>query len=170
MAVPTRAIQGKVVLPSGAGAPSGSIEIELSTEGLVLDGAVSQKATGKIKVPIGTDGAVSFVLIPNDAIEPSGTYYVVNGTVPGDKWTEYWDVPSGGSALDIGAVPVIAQPPAAQRLVEIPAVTTLPTPSAVYANRLLIVNPTDGSPSYSAICLSNGNGTYRWDIFGTGGA
>jgi len=170
MPVPTRTIQGKVLIPSGAGAVGGLLVITLSREGKVSDGVTNHKAAGMVKIAVGTDGTVAFALIPNDAITPAGTFYQVAGRLPdGFAWRDSWDIPSGGTPLDIGAIPSIAGLPIDPRIFEVPAVTVLPTASSEWQGRVLRVNPTDGSPSYLAVCLPNGAGVYRWDIFATGG-
>ena len=166
MPVPTRTIQGKVLLPSGAAVQGGSIVCLLSEDGSVLDGSTSHKATRKMTVAVGTDGTVNFSLIPNDAITPTGTFYAVTGKLPnGDEWKDFWDIPSGATPLDIGAVPAYSPPAAPPG----GAVTVLPAASAFWDGRVLRVNPTDGSPSHLAVCLPNGAGGYNWSIYATGG-
>jgi hypothetical protein len=85
--------------------------VRLSQAGSVLDGATSQRVGAEIAAALGTDGSMpsGLALVPNDAITPSGTYYLVEFTAREQgsstkRWTEKWRVPSG-AALDVGAVP-----------------------------------------------------------------
>jgi hypothetical protein len=111
MAIQTVSITGKILLPDGSAPASGSISVRLSQAGSVLDGATSQRVGAEIAAALGTDGSMpsGLALVPNDAITPSGTYYLVEFTAREQgsstkRWTEKWQVPSGGP-LDIGAVP-----------------------------------------------------------------
>lgn len=110
MAVPTVSITGHVLAPDGSAPTSGHITAKLSAPGSTLDGAESVRVAAEVTEDLGTGGTLSFGLVPNDAITPSGTYYLVTyivGLANGRRvqWAEKWQLTSDDLALDIGAVP-----------------------------------------------------------------
>jgi len=105
MAAETTRITGLVLLPSGAPCTGGRMRIRLSGPGKVEDAGVTQKVHGVIDVAIGSNGAVDFTLIPNDAITPSGTVYRVEfETNDGFRWTEHWSVTTAPDPTEIGDI------------------------------------------------------------------
>lgn len=111
-AVPTVQITGSVMDPSGIGVVSGQIVCALSQPGSVLDGAVSVRVAARTTLALTAGGALaaSAVLVPNDAITPSGTAYtcrylvsLTDGT--STTWVETWQLASTPSPINIGAVP-----------------------------------------------------------------
>lgn len=126
MAVPTVQITGAVVTPDGTAPTSGTVTVQLSQAGSVLDGATSKRVAGAQVFDLGAGGAcpAEMVLVPNDAITPSGTYYAVRFRTVSDDgvvqtWSEKWQIASSPATIDVGAVP---------RLGVIPGVTVAPVP------------------------------------------
>lgn len=110
MAVVTVTISGHVLAPDGSAPTSGRITAKLSSSGSTLDGAESVRVAAEVTEDLGTGGSLSFGLVPNDAITPSGTYYLVTfivGLANGRRaqWAERWQLTSSDLTLDIGAVP-----------------------------------------------------------------
>lgn len=110
MAVVTVTISGHVLAPDGSAPTSGRITAKLSSSGSTLDGAESVRVAAEVTEDLGTGGSLSFGLVPNDAITPSGTYYLVTfivGLANGRRaqWAERWQLTSADLTLDIGAVP-----------------------------------------------------------------
>jgi lysophospholipase L1-like esterase len=110
MAVTLVVLSGKVLAPDGVAITSGNIRAKLSpVPGSTLDGTVSQRVATEANGTI-TAGTVAMSICPNDAITPSGTYYVAvydckaaNGKAY--RWSEKWQLDSSDLTLDIGAVP-----------------------------------------------------------------
>lgn len=103
-------ISGHVLTPDGTAPVSGRITAKLSTSGSTLDGGESVKVATETTADLGTGGVVSLALAPNDAITPSGTYYLVTFIVSlangrRAQWAERWQLTSSDLTLDIGAVP-----------------------------------------------------------------
>lgn len=194
MAIPTVQIQGKVVTPDGDPVASGRIEVSLSQAGSALDGASSVRLAPGASAPgslitLGTGGVLpaSAVLVPNDAITPSGTYYRARFVVvPADsslpvEWTEKWQLASTPNPLDIGAVPRIEGTPAAaysvtaavaQAIVDsaiaaltLPVYTlaTRPDPGAPWARRFITVQDS-GSDMELHFCRLKADGSYEWIV------
>jgi hypothetical protein len=109
MALPTVQITGKVLTPDGRAPRSGTVTCRLSHPGSALDGVVAHRIATEVVARTASDGAVDFVLVPNDVITPSGTWYLVMFSVSvggrAISWTETWQVPGDQPQLDIGAVP-----------------------------------------------------------------
>jgi hypothetical protein len=109
MALPTVQITGKVLTPDGRAPRSGTVTCRLSHPGSALDGPVSQRVATEVVARVGADGSIAVSLVPNDAITPSGTSYLVTFslTVGGKpiSWTETWQLASAPATIDIGAVP-----------------------------------------------------------------
>jgi lysophospholipase L1-like esterase len=108
MAVPLTTITGKLLTPDGQPVTKGTVSARLSQPGSALDGAVSQRVAETATATVGADGSVSLSLVPNDAITPSGTHYVVTIDAKigarGRQWVEKWQI-TGTAPLDIGEVP-----------------------------------------------------------------
>jgi hypothetical protein len=105
MAVETTRITGLVITPAGTPATGGKMRIRLSGPGKVEDGAVTQKIGGNVEVAIGSNGAVDFVLVPNDAILPAGTVYHVQFETPsGFRWSEHWSLATAPDPIEIGDI------------------------------------------------------------------
>src|SRR3990170_6154369 len=105
MAIPTTRITGKVILPDGTGAKGGTLDIKLSQDGAtVKDGTIDHVLNGRKKVSIApADGSVDFYLVPNDAVSPAGTHWVVTFTLPdGTVWTERWQLATAPNPVEIG--------------------------------------------------------------------
>lgn len=85
--VPRTHVTGKVILPNGLGAPGGTITCALSMHGTVLDPDTGQEEViaGAGVAPIGADGSVDLLLVPNSKISPAGAYYLVTIAVPGQE-------------------------------------------------------------------------------------
>jgi hypothetical protein len=131
MAVPVTQINGKVVTPLGVGATAGRVELSLSQPGTVLDPATGQyqRIGGALTSSIGSDGAVSFSVVPNDIIEADaagGSYYRIVHEVTAPvraRWEVKARVPSSGSPVNIGSL--IAIDPADADLVAAPVARTV---------------------------------------------
>jgi len=106
--VETTTVQGKVLLPSGAPATSGYIIAILSHPGTADDAGTAQKVSGRVQATIAADGTVTgLVLVPNDAITPAGTYYLVEIRVQSPyrvAWMEKWSVATAPDPVDIGVI------------------------------------------------------------------
>ncbi len=134
MAIPVISITGKVVDPAGVGV-TGKITAMLSRPGSVLDGTTSQDVARQVTTTISAGGTLSgFVLTPNDAITPSGTYYTVQFDAmlaDGSRhiWRELWQLASSPSPIDIGAVPRLGVVPGQAVGSDVSAATVLATGS-----------------------------------------
>lgn len=111
MAVPTISITGSIVSPDARIMTTGTIRADLSNSGSALDGVGSVTVSGR-SVGAVTGGLVSMVLVANDLITPSGTYYYVtfdciDATGRKARWSEKWQLVSGSATLDIGSIPRI---------------------------------------------------------------
>ena len=107
--VETTTIQGKIVLPDGTVATSGKIVAQLSTSGSTPDTttAEDENVGGREIGSIGATGDVTMVLVPNDAITPTGTYYEVRISVKAPiraTWVEKWSITTSPDPIDIGAI------------------------------------------------------------------
>lgn len=106
MAIATVSVTGKVVKPNGSGVDGGQISITLSTNGTVDDAGTQQVIGGTFVVNIGSDGTVSFSIVPNSgtgSITPAGTTYkAVFEAGDGDRWTKTWSVAASPGSQDIG--------------------------------------------------------------------
>lgn len=102
------AITGKVLGPDGVGIPGGEIRATLQPPGgSVVDGSVDQVVSGgPLLIPIASDGAVAFNIIPNSgtgSITPAGsTYRAVFQSNDGRTWEKSWSVPASPASADIG--------------------------------------------------------------------
>lgn len=110
MAVTLVTISGSVVDPEGVGIVRGTITCQLSQPGSTLDGAASVRVCGEASGAITAGVLSSLALVPNDAITPSGTYYlaIVEGNLSNGRRyrkAEKWQLTSADLTLDIGAVP-----------------------------------------------------------------
>lgn len=106
-AVETTTVNGTVYDPSATGATGGKIVCTLSASGAASNGSTMQKVAGKYQATIQSDGTVSFTLVPNDVISPSGTYYTCEFTVsttPRATWTELWRVDTSPDPVAIGSI------------------------------------------------------------------
>ncbi len=108
-AVETTTVQGKVVIPNGATATGGAIAYSLSQSGSTPDTGTGQQQAvgGRQTATVAADGSVSFPIIPNDAITPSGTFYDVVLTTTGPVrayWVEKWSVTTSPDPVNIGAI------------------------------------------------------------------
>lgn len=116
----TVAVDGKVLLPSGLGAPGGEVRTLLTTPGSVDDGGTEQLINGFSINPIGPDGTVAFSLVPNDIITTVGPNYYRAAIRTLDKpngmpieWIVYWDLfEADGPTINIGDIIVAAVFPA----------------------------------------------------------
>lgn len=115
-AVPTVAITGKVLTPDGSGVRSGTITCRLTTPGSALDGTTLQRVASEVTTTLAaTTGAVSFSLVPNDAITPTGsrytcTYRAVVNNGRAVQWAEQWQLTSYPTSQAIGSLPVPTYP------------------------------------------------------------
>lgn len=112
MAIAVKAINGSVVIPSSVGWTGGKIRIKLNVPGTVLDGAIRVVINGYQKIAIGEDGVVSFNVVANDIISPSGTIYVAQYTAPdGFVFTQFWTIAtSDADPLNIGNIAQVLAP------------------------------------------------------------
>jgi hypothetical protein len=108
-AVKTTTIQGRVVAVTGSPL-SGYITAALSTSGSAMDGTTSVRVVGYYRGTIDPNGMVTgLALVPNDAITPGGTYYVVSivwkdAAGRGGNANELWSVASDPNVIDIGLI------------------------------------------------------------------
>ena len=112
MAVTLVTVAGHVVDPDGTSLASGTVTAYLSQAGATPSGAESVRIAGESSSAIGALGAVSFGLVPNALITPSGTYYVMTfaGLLPSGtatRWVEHWQLAASPSTIDVGSVPRI---------------------------------------------------------------
>jgi hypothetical protein len=141
VAVATVSIIRNVIDPGAVGVTGGTLTAKLSQPGSVLDGSTWQRVAGQVTTTIGAGGALSgFVLTPNDAIIPSGTYYtfrysamLVDGTRA--TWTEMVQLASSPSPIDIGAVPRLGVVPGQAVGSDVSAATV--TPASVTTARTM---------------------------------
>jgi hypothetical protein len=119
-AVPTAQITGNQLLPDGSAPAGGSITCTLSQPGSVTDpvGGSTQRVASEVTFTLLNGGALpsTAVLVPNDAISPSGTTYVTTTrlklldgrivTLPSERWT----LSSSPSSISIGAITRVAAP------------------------------------------------------------
>lgn len=106
-AVETTTVNGTVYDPSATGATGGKIVCTLSASGAASNGSTMQKVAGKYQATIQSDGSVSFTLVPNDVISPSGTYYTCEftvNTIPRATWTELWRVDTSPDPVAVGSI------------------------------------------------------------------
>jgi hypothetical protein len=106
--VETTAIAGKVLMPDGTAVTSGTITAALAAPGSVddLTTGEGERVGGLYRGTIAASG-VTLSLVPNDAITPAGTYYVVTYSVLAPtrtSWTERWSVTSAPDPIDIGDI------------------------------------------------------------------
>jgi hypothetical protein len=102
-------VTGKVLLPDGTGAPGGTIQLRLSQPGTTDDAGSEQVVATLQEFTIASDGSVNFNAVPNDAINPAGTFYHVTYTLStGEVATESWQLASSPATIDIGLVPRLA--------------------------------------------------------------
>lgn len=102
MAIALAPVTGTVYSPSGLAAAGGRILVRLSQPGKVVDGSVDHVVGGQFTVQIGSNGAVSFNIVPNDSITPAGTSYVATYVLnDGTRFEKAWTV-TGAGAKDIG--------------------------------------------------------------------
>lgn len=168
MATETTTVQGKVVTPTGAVATAGTLTITLSTPGQITDGTNVNAIGGTITTSIAATGDVSFALVPNDTLSPSGTFYrvVYQVTAPvRAKWTEDWNVLVGTDPIDIGDIervqtfPTVIQPVASSAAA--PSISALPTASVSYLGLTYILDTGSGETA-SYMCHRTAAGTYEW--------
>lgn len=101
-------IAGKVLGPDGNGIPGGEIRVSLTPPGgSVDDGGTDQVVSGgDLVVPIGSDGSVSFTIIPNTgtgSILPAGSSYRARfRSNDGRTWEDSWTIDVAPSSQDIG--------------------------------------------------------------------
>lgn len=170
MAVTLVAVSGKVLLPDGTGTPGGTLVITLSKEGSVEDAGTGTQRVAAVKtVTIGSDGSVSFNVVPNDTITPSGTIYRADYKLPsGVSWSEYWDIASSPSSLEIGDIPLAAAA-VSGREASIPSVSTLPAAGSTYRGRIMYLTGGAGGEDIAYVCLKTSSDTYDWVPFALGG-
>ena len=109
MAVSTTTVQGTIYGPGGSVIPGGKITFRLggiADSGVVVDGAVNTIVhPGPIKVTIPSTGIVSFTLIPNDAITPTGSHWRADfESLDGFTWREFWQVDTIPDPVEIGDI------------------------------------------------------------------
>ena len=134
-AVETTSVSGKVLLPNGAAATSGTIQAVLSAAGTAPDGAVQQRVLGRYSGTIAADGTVTgLVLVPNDVITPTGTYYQVTITVrtpTASTSNEKWTVSTSPDPINIGAITRLDQAPALTSVLNNLADVTVTAPNTL---------------------------------------
>lgn len=106
MAIATKTIQGKIVTPDGIGWAGGTIYYKTNVPATVDDAGTEQQIGATKIVIIDSDGDVSFPMIPNDAMTPADTVYIVKMVSPnGDIIIQHWRVLTTDPAtIDIGDV------------------------------------------------------------------
>jgi hypothetical protein len=171
MAIPQVAITGKVLTPDGVGATGGTITAALSFPGTVRDstGNVDQRVGGTQKFAIGIDGSVTgLTLVPNDAITPAGSFYVVTYELAnGLRWTEFWQLVTG-TPLEIGDVPLIGAQPVGLEL-SIPSRPTEPTAGGAIRGHLYLIPGAAGEEDRLVVILKGWDNVYRSKTFVLGG-
>jgi len=107
-AVETTTVQGKVLAPNGAAFTSGTITAVLSAAGTTDDAGTSQRVAMRETGSIDPNGTITgLVLVPNDVITPSSTYYTVTFSVKAPiygSWTELWSVATAPDPIDVGDI------------------------------------------------------------------
>jgi len=148
-AVETTTVNAKVVLANGQPATSGTITANLSAQGATLDGSTWQAVAGRTSGTIDPNGTVTgLVLVPNDAITPAGTYYLVTISVRTPivtSWDVRWSVLTTPDPVNVGAI------------------TRLDTPSTLTGMQVQLANvgcvsqPNSLDFSAAFTCTPNGN-------------
>lgn len=115
-AVETTTITGSVVDPGGAATTGGTIRWSLSMAGTALDGATPVTVSGDTVCTLTGAGALSgCALVPNDAITPTGTYYVARFSVTTAQgvrsWTRNYSVATTPDPVALGSVTALNVPP-----------------------------------------------------------
>jgi hypothetical protein len=106
MAIPTIHVTGKILLPSGLPlSVPGRLSWKLSEPGTAMDGATPQRVGPEGLTGIAPNGDVDFYIVPNELIQPSGTYYSVEITLGSTKWKEAWQFAASPGSLTVGAIP-----------------------------------------------------------------
>lgn len=113
-AIETTTITGTVYSPSG-GAYPGKVTCTLSHAGTASDGVNQQVVASYYTATIGSDGALSFTLVPNDVITPAGTWYSCEYTVQpvGGRrmtWVKTYSVATSPDPVALGAVSILDNP------------------------------------------------------------
>lgn len=164
MAVNTVQVTGNVLTPSGGAPVSGVVICKLSEPGSVLDGTDWQRVAAVSRFSLDADGALptAFVLVPNDAILPAGTYYRVEFRTVDSigihaSWTERWDLAGSPNPIDIGE---IGDMDLTERVTRY-TTATRPTASSEWRGKLISVKD-DGSPEELHFCRETAEGGYEW--------
>ncbi len=131
-AVTTTTVQGTVYQADGTPA-QGSLLISWPAFQTAANQAI---AAGQLTVAVGADGLVSVDLTPNQGAQPAGSYYTVVYHLTGQPVsTEYWTVPSSGTAT-IASVRATLEP----------SMEAVQTVSKSYVDSLVAgIAPTSGS-------------------------
>ena len=161
MAIETTTISGNVYDANGVLATGGTIRCQLSHPGIARDlsNSKDEVIAGVITTSIASNGAVSFALVPNDAITPVGTVYLVKFQLPnGYSWTEYWSVATAPDPVEIGDVLRVDAPSLAELVADVPSVVSLPAASSQWLRRVLIESPGGANPQSTWICLLDDDG------------
>ena len=113
-AIETTTITGTVYSPNG-GAYPGKVTCTLSHAGTASDGVNQQVVASYYTATIGSDGALSFTLVPNDVITPAGTWYSCEYTVQpvGGRrmtWVKTYSVATSPDPVALGAVTILDNP------------------------------------------------------------
>lgn len=172
MAIETTTVQGKVVCPDGNGATGGVIRFTLSQPGAADDGTYNDVVGGVYEATIGSDGTVSFALVPNDAITPADTYYKAEFRVTSPEraaWFEYWSMATGVDPIDIGDVTKLSNPTGVASPPTALSTGTLPTAAAAYRGQIRYVPGGAGVDDIGVQCLKTAADTYQWVQFNAGG-
>lgn len=110
MSVATVHVVGRIVAPDGTGVAGGTITFTLSVPGRVEDSGETGRVARAWTFPIDLDGAVDFNLIPNDAIDPAGTWYdVTYAPTRQPVWSERVQVTTLPAEIEIGDLDVIGE-------------------------------------------------------------
>jgi hypothetical protein len=173
MAVDTIEISGTLYKPNGVAARGGSIKIELSNPGTVLDTLGNrQKVNGITNVAIASNGGVSFDLVPNANISPPNTFYVATIETPdGEKWKDYWQLAAAPGTLNFGDIPQVAEPTPLPANVRLTSYASGSEPEANEQRRGVVINIEGGAgePDRAVVCQKGASGTYAWEPVAIGG-
>lgn len=178
MAIPQRTINGSVLLPTGAGAPGGTIKATLSSRsGKVADDVSGDGSVigGELDAVVADDGTVSFNLTPNDEITPAGTYWILEFRLAdGSRWKRWVTVPSGAGAIAIGDLPeAIPIQTSTVRYLVASYVTdpdeNLPAADAGYRRVVAYVDGPASDEDVVFVCMKTAGDTYDWVVDTVGG-
>lgn len=170
-AVETTTINGTVRDVSGALVTAGKVTVTLSIPGTTPDGAGTSVVASPVSAAIGPSGTFTVVVVPNDAITPSGTYYSFrfSETAPGSMtWTEKRIVATSPDPATLADTTLVDTPPGIT-----PPIAHVQDEGAALSQRTALnftgagVTCSDNPASSRTDCTIPGGGSASGDLSGT---